>query len=98
MGDAISAGESTASATWYSRGWKVWWFLRSTTVTWTGARARALAALIPAKPAPRMTTRGSLGFCVIGNIVVSPKAPYTVDDKSVTGDAAGKRSGPGGGY
>jgi hypothetical protein len=48
-----------------------------------------------------MTTRGlsalavdPLGFCVIGNIVVLQKPPYTVDGKSVIGDSTEKGAVP----
>src|SRR5579859_1759174 len=60
MGCAISAGESTASATWYSKGWNVWWLRRSIRVTSTAISASVLAALKPAKPPPTTTTRGRL--------------------------------------
>jgi len=44
MGAAMSLGLSAAVATWYSMGWKRWWFLRSTSVTRTDAERRLRAA------------------------------------------------------
>src|SRR5207245_1337634 len=62
-GTAISPAESPAVATWYSSGWKVWWFLRSTTVTRTGSLPSARAAFSPPNPAPSTSTCGRLSFC-----------------------------------
>src|ERR1700751_2527301 len=58
IGAAISPGDSPAVATWYSNGWKVWWFLRSTMMIWTGSPSKPRAALRPPKPPPTITTRG----------------------------------------
>src|SRR6185503_13194563 len=65
-------------------------FLRSTTVTFTGALAKALAAFSPAKPAPMTTTRGLVTCCVIGNIVASLNPTYTAEGKSFIGPTAGE--------
>ena len=51
------AGGSIPVATWYSSGWKRWWFLRSSNVTSTLLRARRRAAGRPPKPPPTITTR-----------------------------------------
>src|SRR5262249_28268333 len=57
-GNATSFDSSPDVATWYRRGTKVWWLLRSTRVTSTAARLSLRAASTPPKPPPMMTTRG----------------------------------------
>src|SRR6185369_11061341 len=57
-GAAMSVAERPAVATWYSSGWKTWWFRRSSSVTRAGAPARAWAAVRPPKPPPTITTCG----------------------------------------
>src|SRR5690349_4041702 len=60
MGELICPGVKTDVATWYSRGWKRWWLVRSMRNTCAGACLRALAAASPPKPPPTMTIRGVL--------------------------------------
>src|SRR5207247_354012 len=57
-GQAMSEGLRPAVATWYSSGWNRWKLRRSTTVTSTGTRASACAAVSPPKPAPTISTCG----------------------------------------
>src|SRR5215510_14248782 len=59
IGEAICPGLRTDVATWYSRGWKRWWFWRSMRITSAWAEPSALAAARPPKPPPTITTRGS---------------------------------------
>src|SRR5690554_5492588 len=63
-GKAIDGASSVPVATWYSRGWKVWWLFRSMSSTSTDLFFSLLATSIPPKPPPTITTRGNL-FCLL---------------------------------
>ena len=51
MAGAIWPSERMPVATWYSRGWKRWWLVRSMSVIRTGARLRDAGGEEPAEAA-----------------------------------------------
>src|SRR5258706_5240624 len=77
IGAAMSAGFRPAVATWYRSGWNRWWFERSTSVTRTGARASARAAVSPPKPPPTIATWGRSEADVTPSLV--PQREHGVD-------------------
>ena len=57
-GCAMLSALRLAVATWYSSGWKQWWFCRSSSSTLYGCPLRPCTSSSPAKPPPTTTTLG----------------------------------------